>query len=161
MSKKFEISLDEYEIANLQWCLSTIYFGTAEQKPHLNTGDWVGQILWKLEQLMIDNKITHKPNQELTRPLQGYYSGMTTEEHNKIAGFTAQETGIDQRDIVIAALICVLGKDTQFVRKYLPIAAEVIKQAKDTMSSSIERLDRWAEEIKATKTDADKNKSCG
>ncbi len=43
------IDLDEYEMGNLLWALKNIHLGKRHAQ-HLNTGDWVCQVIFKLEQ---------------------------------------------------------------------------------------------------------------
>jgi len=42
------LELDDYERDNLKWALECIRLGYVGGKVSLNSGDWVGQISWKL-----------------------------------------------------------------------------------------------------------------
>lgn len=47
--------LDDYEAANLHWLLRMALIPAGERKDlNLNTGDWNGQILWQLEDAIMD-----------------------------------------------------------------------------------------------------------
>lgn len=50
------VGLNDYQLRNLRWLLRHAWHGTAPQ--HLNTGDWCGEILWAIEQLMLDRNVT-------------------------------------------------------------------------------------------------------
>lgn len=56
-----KLELDDYQAANLLWCLKEIMsqpLGGKRNISDLDTGDWVGEIRCKLEEL----KPTHTPN---------------------------------------------------------------------------------------------------
>jgi len=67
------LTLNEYEAANLAWLLQVASRGHAidcyadlatllnAERVNLNTGDWLGQIRWKLEPLVDVNFRTHAP----------------------------------------------------------------------------------------------------
>ena len=55
------LELDDYERDNLLALLNLIYPYTADGVRCLDTGDWVGQIYWKLAPRGFDPAI-HKPN---------------------------------------------------------------------------------------------------
>jgi hypothetical protein len=57
--KKAVVELDEYEASNLRWLLNLVWGGHV---PGTNTGDWVGQIPYKLDLAMIAAGMEYKPN---------------------------------------------------------------------------------------------------
>lgn len=70
------LPLNEYQAANLRWLLCHAYHGTAPL--NLNTGDWCGELLWELEQRMIDLEIKYEPNERSPPwPLTGWHNGPT------------------------------------------------------------------------------------
>lgn len=69
MGRQFLLELDEYEAANLQWLLQLVGgFGDQTNQGPLgdfaeaNTGDWVGQIYFKMQALGGAQPVTHPPN---------------------------------------------------------------------------------------------------
>lgn len=50
------VVLNDYHIRNLRWLLRHAWHGRAPE--YLNTGDWCGEILWALEQAMLDSGLT-------------------------------------------------------------------------------------------------------
>lgn len=50
--KIFQIELDEYQVANLRWALEAI--NVRPEFNFLNTGDWVCEIKYKLEEIDTD-----------------------------------------------------------------------------------------------------------
>jgi hypothetical protein len=68
MMPKWVIALDEYERSNLLWLLRIIGFpNKSEDKTepfnYANTGDWIGQIAWKLR---YEDGAEHEPNVNMT-----------------------------------------------------------------------------------------------
>lgn len=50
------VILNDYHLRNLRWLLRHAWHGRAPE--NLNTGDWCGEILWALEQAMLDVGLT-------------------------------------------------------------------------------------------------------
>lgn len=83
--KNAHLKLNEYRAANLRWLLRLAMHGDGEynmghastivQAKNLQTGDWTGEILWDLEQAMIDNNMAVLANAPAPWPLEGWNSG--------------------------------------------------------------------------------------
>lgn len=49
------VILNDYQLVNLRWLLRHAHAGTTPRES--NTGDWCGEILWTLEQAMLDARL--------------------------------------------------------------------------------------------------------
>lgn len=68
-STTFTIELDRYERDNLLALLHMIYRGHGGPLSSLSTGDWAGQIYWKLDRLGFHEE-RHTPNISIAQQLE-------------------------------------------------------------------------------------------
>jgi len=93
--------MSTYHIRNLRWLLRMAYEGNGPLVERewpiargLSNGDWCGELLWEIEQYMIDNCV----NPDLTNdsshkwPLVGWCNGISTEEYQKRLGARPTKT---------------------------------------------------------------------
>jgi len=66
--KTITITLDEYEVANIRELLRCCGVPYSEGHPfHYNSGDWLGQLYWKLQPMQTE----HKPNATMEQVIAG------------------------------------------------------------------------------------------
>lgn len=56
-----ELVLDRYQAINLHWLLSCVAHSAPEDLPNLHTGDWTCEVLYALEQLMLQSTVEILP----------------------------------------------------------------------------------------------------
>lgn len=73
---KVHLALNAYQAVNLRWLLRKALHGPLHGDYDLLTGDWNFEILWALEQLIIDQEWTAiDANRPETWPYTGYHAG--------------------------------------------------------------------------------------
>lgn len=96
MSNEITLKLNQYQAANLRWLLWMAISSPAGMKDYkekfpgdtqyiqvdgLNTGDWNGEILWELEQQMIDADFpVDAANRPSPCPMTGWHGGYKTSQ---------------------------------------------------------------------------------
>jgi hypothetical protein len=80
------LCMNEYQAVNLRWLLAIALHGIPSLKACLNTGDWNGELLWEIEQQIIDAGLKQAPNVSLGElpKMSGWHGGMTTAELDKL-----------------------------------------------------------------------------